>query len=530
MNNSITVVHTKQHKVIGYILDMNTHSLEYEHIDSIVPGAIDAYELLRDRARGSLFTSHGRYYNHTIFARDLASAARFVGFFEHDTARAIMRTLVALQGTRSVRRTQEETGRIHHEYRDFSKWEANFVDKLAVRLISTIWGAKRGKLLTYFSSDTSASFIRAVYRYAQSIDNSLLDSSVRTKEGEEITIQQSVEAAARWIMAQVDSEGRFIVGHSPHSLPYQTLQDSVTAYSWSDGRPVNYKLAHSFVEAQSFNASALENISHLLAGRSEQVNAYKETAHHMRRTLLRDYWDSDKHFFTSVLSQRDGVLKPLDVPNISSGWVLNASWWSEVPVEEKRERIQSVVNRLFSDEFLTPVGMRTRSKYLPEPLGSVVDYHGSQTVWPMFNFMVIEGLVRHRLYKLAEELENRLINGVNCMGQFPEFLIVTKHDEFCRPVKDIRLTTLSVQMIPERHIAFTVVPLIAIARGRMHGPEMPEQEEWQTEIERAVLARLESTLLYEPDEAVRALRPRDVYLTRGGATFRSIAHIMKIKS
>ncbi|NCU30711.1 hypothetical protein EOL73_01870 [Candidatus Saccharibacteria bacterium] len=496
-------------------------------IDSIVPGIFDSYESLKISNGLGLFTSSGRFYNHAIFARDVASAARFVGFFDHGTARSIMANLIKYQGTEIRRRTQEQPGRIHHEYRNFSQWKARISDKLMLKIVGKLWGARRGELLTYYASDTTASFIRAVHRFALNIDSAFLDQVYPTKSGEQITVQQSVERAAHWIMTNVDSEGRFMVNRSSWSLPYQTLQDSVTAYSWADGKPVNYNQPHSFVEAQSFNASALENISHLLAGRSESVNEYKECAHRMRRTLLRDYWDSNNHYFTSVLSERDGVVKPLDVPNISAGWVLNASWWSEVPQEERHEKVQAVVDRLFSDEFLTPVGIRTRSKYIREPLGEVVDYHGAQTVWPMFNFMVIEGLRRHRLYRLAEEIENRVVNGVNTIGAFAEFLLVTKSGEFCQPKKDFRLPTLQAQMIPEKDIAFTIVPLMTIARSRTFEADEPAQELWQAEVESAVLSRIEKTPLYNPSEVAAKLQPKLVYLTRTGATMRSIAHIMK---
>lgn len=511
-----------------YEMDVNKETKN--QIDSIIPGVFGAYESLKSPDGRGLYTSNGRYYNHTIFARDVSNAARFVGAFEHDTARDIIATLVRYQGYKTNTKTQEQPGRIHHEYRDFSSWHANLSDRLIVGLASKIWGARHGRLLTYYACDTSASFIRAVQRYADNIDAAILDQTFLNKHGDKITVQQSIESAAQWIMDQVDTEGRFMVQRSRHTLPYQTFQDSVTAYAWSDGRPVNYRRPHSFVEAQSFNASALENISHLLAGRSERVGLYKETAHHMRRTLLRDYWDSDRHFFTSVLSERNGVVKPLDVPNISAGWALNASWWSEVPVEERSEKVQAVVNRLFSDEFLTPVGMRTRSKYSPEPLGDIVDYHGSQTIWPMFNYMVVEGLRRHRLYNLAEELENRIVNGVNAIGQFSEFLIVTKQDEFCKPQGNLNLPTLPIQMIPEKDIAFTIVPLMTVARERTYAPDRPPQEQWQAELETAVLSRLEKTPLYEPDEAEAKLSPKHVYLVRTGAALRSIVHItMKVK-
>lgn len=500
---------------------------EKQAIEALIPGVFESYESLKKDNPYGIYTSSGSFYNHAIFARDVASAARFVGSFEHDTARLIMKTLMAYQGVAHNKRTQEQPGRIHHEYRDFSRWRARLSEKLILRLMGSLWGVRNGKLLTYYATDSTASYIRAVYRFAGRIDSAFLDKEYPNKLGELTTVQKSVEQAAQWIMSNVDNQGRFVASRSSWSLPYQTFQDSVTAYSWADGKPVNYKQPHSFLEAQSFNASALENISKLLAGRSENVNAYKECAHHMRRTLIRDYWDNESNFFTSVLSERDGAMRPLDVPNITAGWVLNASWWSEVPTQERQKKVCSVVNRLFSDEFLTPVGLRTRSKFVTEPLGDVVDYHGSQTVWPMFNYMVVEGLRRHRLYRLAEQLENRVVNGVNAIKKFAEFMVVDKDGTFYHPTKNYLLDHLSVQMIPERDIAFTIVPLLSIARHRLAGLEELTPLPWQAELESAVMSRLQMVELYKPFESHHKLKPQQVYLTRAGATFRSVAHVLR---
>ena len=500
---------------------------EKQAIEFLIPGIFESYESLKKDNPYGLYTSSGSFYNHAIFARDVASAARFVGSFEHDTAKSILKTLIAYQGVGVNKRTQEQPGRIHHEYRDFSKWHGRFSEKLILRLVGLFWGGRNGRLLTYYATDSTASYIRAVYRFASKIDNAFLDNEYPNKFGQPTTVQNSIEQAAQWIMSNVDSAGRFVAGRSSWSLPYQTFQDSVTAYCWADGRPVNYNKPHSFLEAQSFNASALENISKLLAGRSENVNAYKECAHHMRRALIRDYWDSSYNFFTSALSERDGVMRPLDVPNISAGWVLNASWWSEVPTQERREKVSSVVNRLFSEEFMTSVGLRTKSKYAKEPLVGVVDYHGSQTVWPMFNYMVIEGLRRHRLYRLAEQLENRVVNGINAIQKFAEFMVVDKDGTFYHPTKNKALDHLPVQMIPERDIAFTVVPLLSIARHRLAELEELTPLPWQSELEKDVLRRLKVVELHKPVESRNYLKPQKIFLTRAGATLRSISHIIR---
>ncbi len=275
---------------------------------------------------------------------------------------------------------------------------------------------------------------------------------------------------------------------------------------------------------QAYAADALLDANRLLTGRSGRAAFYEDKAHEMRRALLSDYWSVEDNFFTSVLSERGGVLKPLDVPNISAGWTLNTEWWDEVPEHDRAKKISAIVNRLFSDEFLTDVGLRTRSKYMPEPLGDMVDYHGSQTVWPMFNFMVIEGLRRHRMYELAEQLEHRVVNGINALHEYTEFFIVDKEGSLCQPKNRRSNPHVSAQMVPERDIAFTIVPLLAIARRVGSLPEEKEPKKWHARLQKDVLSRISLLPLLDPTEAAAYLNPLPIFLTRAGASFRSVVH------
>lgn len=503
---------------------------DFDAIEAVVPGVFRAYEsLLAPNGKG-IYTSNGAFFNHTLFGRDATMSAKFVSDFDHDTVKQVIVTLAGWQGIQEDTVTQEALGRIHHELRDFREWKGRFSERFILKFFSRLWGEKHGVLRTYFATDTTANYIRLVNKFCHRIDPSLLDMKVHHYDGTEMTLAESIELAADWIVKQLDDRGRLMTVRARHSLPYQTFQDSVTAYAWSDRKAVNYRLPHSFVEVQALGADALEDASRLLSGRTPKRAVYRDRAHDMRRVLMSDYWDVEKHFFTSVLSERDGALKPLDVPNVSAGWTLNTSWWDEIPMHDRAKKISSVVNRLFSDEFLTDVGLRTRSKYVREPLGGVIDYHGSQTVWPMFNFMVIEGLRRHRMYLLADQLERRLVNGINAGGKFAEFMIVDKQGKLLIPQRSRLLPYRRAQMVPEKDIAFTVVPMMTIARRVGVMPPQKPPKEWHEQLENDILSRIPLVPLIKPSEAVAELQPTKVYLSRGGATLRSAWYILTKKA
>lgn len=500
-----------------------------DELEAIIPGALDAYESLKTKNGMGIYTSNGAFYNHTFFGRDTSMAAKFVTDFEHQVTRETIIALAALQGTAKNLKTQEEVGRIHHEFRDFSTWEGGRVERLALGFFSKRWGATDKQLLTYYASDTTALYIRLVHKYVMHIDKSFLDVVIKNRDGGTFTLRESVARAANWLVDQQNEQDHFVPNRpNDWALPFQTFQDSSTAYPRKDGSLANFRRGITYTESQAFVIDALEDATRILEDH-ERKHVWQSSAHAMRRALLRDFWSEDERFFGSAYDQ-DGLV---DMPNISAGWTLNTSLWDELPEQKRVETISAIVARLFSDDFLTPVGLRTRSLHADQPLLGVIEYHGRLTVWPMFTFMVIEGLRHHRLYRLATELENRLINGINASGEFEEFLVVDGGGHLLKSVPGKHAeVAVDAQMLPEKRIAFTVIPSLVLAwRGLNRGRALPPQLPWQKQLEETVLADIESVERLSPHKAhetLNAVVPTKFRRTRGNV--RSAWYFMRQRS
>lgn len=475
-----------------------------DEIEAIIPGVLDAYDSLKTKNGMGIYTSNGAFYNHTFFARDAGMAAKFVTDFDHQVTRDTIVALAALQGTQTNLVTQEEPGRIHHEYRDFRTWKGGGPERLILGFFRGRWGATDKRLLTYYSSETTALYIRLVHKYTMHIDKSFLDTVVTNNNQQTLTVRESIALAADWLCSQVDERKHFVSKQTNGwALPFQTFQDSSTAYPRKNGHLANFRQGISFTEVQAFVIDALEDATQMLESHDNR-HKWQDVSHAMRRALIDDFWDPAEQFFGSAIDC-DGLV---DMPNISAGWTLNTSLWSEMPEKQRVETISAIVKRLFSEDFLTPVGLRTRSLHAEQPLPGVVEYHGRLTVWPMFTFMVIEGLRRHRLHSLATELENRLINGINATGDFEEFFVVDGGGHLLRSVPG-RQSEVSVdaQMKPEERIAFTVIPSLVLAwRGTNRGRALPEQSEWQKALEADVLRTITSTVRLSPGDAAQSLK------------------------
>lgn len=497
-----------------------------EELEAIIPGALDAYESLKTKNGMGIYTSNGAFYNHTFFGRDAAMTAKFVTDFDHQAAKETIIALAALQGSEHNPKTQEQLGRIHHEYRDFTTWKGGFLEKAALRFFRKRWGSVEKELLSYFSHDTTALYIRLIYKYVTHVDKSLLTQSVSNRHGDTFTVRESLASAADWIVTQLDDNYHLNPPRTNDwALPYQTFQDSSTAYPRLDGSLANYRRGITFTETQAFAVDALLEATKLLENH-ENRHEWQTNANAMKVALFRDFWHKEKQFFGSAFDSK-GIV---DMPNISAGWTLNTSLWDELPEPKRKELVGAIVRRLFSDDFLTPVGMRTRSLHSPQPLPGVVEYHGRLTVWPMFNFMVIEGLRHHRLYSLATELENRLINGINASGKFEEFLVVDGGGHMLKSVPGKHAeVTVDAQMLPEERIAFTVIPSIVLAwRGTNRDKAKPSSLTWQNELENEIMKTYEPIERKSPEaahEVMNAVVPTKFRRMRGN--IRSARYFLK---
>ena len=506
------------------VMDFLRHS---DKLDSVVPGVTEAYRRLRASHGQGIYTSLGRYYNHTLFGRDGGMTAKFVSDFDHQVVHETIITLASHQGMSYNPVTQEQPGRIHHELRDYAAWQGRWYDRIGLWAAGRAWGMHNRKLLTYYAADTTATYIRLVHKYAARIDASILDRQVPRADGSIWTVRESVTAAADWIASQVDDEGIMLTRRTNRlSLPYQIFADSVTAYAWRDGKLADASRAHSYVEAQGYGIDALQDAARIMPSEPNS-RLWRDTAERMYQALFDKFWNDNEHIFAPALFERDGNMAQLDTEMITAGWTLNTSFWTDTPNPHHRAKIIRIVTRLFRDDFLTDAGLRTRSKRTHEPLGDTIDYHGSQTVWPMFNFMVVEGLRRHGLYRLARQLEARLINSINAVGDFPEFIVVDHDGKLYRPDKSSRIKRHG-QMIPEQHIAFTVVPALTLAYRHSYPRTSPADSGWQYDLESEILATIPNIEVLEPSEAAAQLNPTPLRISRTVAGFASAWRILPI--
>lgn len=472
--------------------------LPQPHLDIDPSSALQTLKRLRVPGEG-VHTSEGENFNHTLFARDSAIAARELLERDPTIAHEAILMLAAKQGTGIDTHSDEEPGRIHHEYRDMNEWKAGLPNRLVRSAMSVVWGGTTRKMMTYFSMDSTPLYTQLVADYSDT-HPSVLSETVKQHDGEEVSIAESLAAAADWMVSHKTKDNLIeIPRHNKYGLPHQTWKDSLTGYIHENGDSLNLSQPIAYLEVQALVIDGLIRSAATLKGTyPEKAAVWKKAATEITRATLQDFWQEDSQYFISSIDRdKHGEHRRNGVEQSDPGWMLNTGMFDDLPEEERKKYITGIITTLFSDNFLTDAGIRSRSLEYARA-NNVVDYHGSLVTWPSDTYMISRGLRRQGFFNLADQLDARILNSVNIAGDFYEFFIVEKDGTVLLNIdaamkKNPGAKRLAVQLLPDKGIAWTVAAALEIKDRNTRQakyPPQPSLEPWKRKLEEEILAQI----------------------------------------
>jgi glycogen debranching enzyme len=298
------------------------------------------------------------------FGRDgLITALEFLPWFPQ-VMRGTLEFLAAYQGTKVDPFTDQEPGKILHEFRTGEM--ANCREIAFVPYYGTI--------------DATPLFLIA------------LDAYLRWTNDLELAgrLWPNVEAAARWLVEYGDRDGDGFLEFdraSEKGLVNQSWKDSWDSTSHRDGRIAASPIAHCEVQGYAFAAyRAIGSLARRL-GKNVEAASWDARADTFQSEFLRAYWWEQEQTFYMALAENK---EPCDVVVSNAGQCL---WSGIVPDEQARQ----VVQRLMREDMFSGWGIRTLStqarRYNP------LSYHNG-SIWPHDNALVGAGFA---LYGAKDE-------------------------------------------------------------------------------------------------------------------------------
>jgi glycogen debranching enzyme len=329
----------------------------------------------------------GRF--HALFGRDSLITALQVLPERPDVARATLRALAARQGKADDPETDEEPGKILHEYRPVAE----------PRFLEMGWPVRDGALLYYGSADSTCWFLVVL--------DALGDPSLVAE------LESGWRAAAAWLVRALETGGG-VVRYGPRrargGLVQQGWRDAVEPVEGHpygagivrpDGTEPTPPLADADVQAAAH--AALRGLERLDPGGGwgERADALQAFA-------------ADRFGPDVMALEADGTA----VPGAGSqlGWLL----WSGLVDNE------AIADRLVAPDVLTPFGLRTLSSEHPafEPHA----YHRGG-IWPFDNWIGWLGLRAAGRPDDAERVRAGVLDALDTLGLAPELYAVTAAGE-----------------------------------------------------------------------------------------------------
>ncbi len=306
------------------------------------------------------------------FGRDaLITGIEFLPWFPQ-IARGTLDFLAAYQGTKVVEFTEEEPGRILHEYRTGEM--ANCREVPFIPYYGTVDATPLFLILLdhYIRWTDDLAFLRRMWPHAQ--------------------------AAATWMQTfgDIDHDGFLEYAKmSDKGLVNQGWKDSWDAVSYANGHLAKPPIA--LCEVQSYAYAAYLAMRYLARrlGLLEDAAQWEMTAARHQENFLRHFWWPEEDCFYLAL---DGDKRPCDVVSSNAGQCL---WTGIVP----EDRAEAVIARMMRDDMYTEWGIRTLStraqRYNP------MSYHNG-SVWPHDTALIAAGFARYGHQHEAGELLGHL--------------------------------------------------------------------------------------------------------------------------
>ncbi|MGK5440291.1 amylo-alpha-1,6-glucosidase [Micromonospora sp. URMC 105] len=306
----------------------------------------------------------------TVFGRDTLITAYQTMICGPDVARGALIVLATHQATTFDDFTDQEPGKIFHEYR------SGELTRLGLKPYRPYYGG----------ADTTALWLILLSEYWR-----------WTRDDELVhRLRPNAEAALRWIDRCGDLDGDGYVEYATRSsqgLGNQCWRDSPDGVQFADGTiPV---LPIATCETQGYTYDAKLRLAELAEGPwrdPELARRLREEAQRLRVQFDRDYWIPHRGGYYAV--GLDGDKRRIDSMTSNMGHLL----WSGIVPED---RAAHIARQLMSDEMFSGWGVRTLSTadigYNP------IGYHLG-TVWPHDNSIIAAGLARYGYRKEANRI------------------------------------------------------------------------------------------------------------------------------
>ncbi len=497
----------------------------------------DFVKKIRRQKERSIYASASELYFAAFFGRDAIEAAEDLLMKDPTFARDLIPLLAAHQGTQYNLITEEEPGRIHHEYRMspqmyFETTGEELPKKVAAiyERLSKMWGGNEREMTYYGSVDATPLYVKLVANYIElTQDVDILSATYNDKDGREKTIRESVLEAMEWTVGRVEKGPREDVLNiakpqeaekrlplleykrsSEYGITNQIWKDSLTSVLHENGQLANNTYPIATIELQGHVYDALMKAAKIFIGDfPDKAISWSGLAKKIQHVVLEKFWLAERGYFAMAIDRDDkGNYRLVKTLTSDQTELLNTGIFDTLSFSQKNTYISGIIQQVYTHDFLTDVGIRCRSLHY-DTLVNFWDYHGSRAVWIKATYDFVKGLERQGFYQLAKQLKFRILNGIRVSGSFVELFYVAASGQVAYDPLIKRQTKIHEEIdattVPE-HMQTWTASAVAAIEFSLSLEAFAHRESWKEKMEDDLLRRNpEVTLITSPRKAYKAL-------------------------
>lgn len=421
-----------------------------------------------------IYASIGPSYQYAIFGRDSIEVAEDLLESNQALAKEVILLLAHLQGCQFHLESEQESGKIHHEYRALH-FNNHDIPQMAQKVLARLgpqWGGSAESMLYFGSADATPLFIRLVHRYFKRYDDGILDHPVAPRgEHRSRPLRHHVRDATRWLVSKITASPWQLFEYrriNPLGLFNQSWEDSNFSYLHVDGSVANAEDGLAAVELQGYAYDALRGAAEMVASSENEADSWRHLASIVRDTTLQRLWMPDQQYFAMGLDRADnGLTRQICTITSNPALLLETTFFDLMPHHLSWPYIEGIVRTVLDHDCLTAAGVRLRSRK-HSGLMHFTDYHGSRVTWPKQTYDIAKGLRKHGLYELASLLEQCIVRSVTKAGEFYEYFYVddageVKYHYRQEDPNEPTFHEFGVAGLPDPGQAWTISAVVAIA-------------------------------------------------------------------
>lgn len=320
-----------------------------------------------------------------------------------EAGQTIIRKLCELQGTKLNNKSEEQPGKIIHEYRN----ELN--ERLREMNLGFVQDGS-GYYRLYSGFDETFLFIIAYRQFSQAFKDSSIVSEA----------WPHVIRALEWIEHHADHDRDRLFEYDRLNLrnyPNQVWKDSFDSITATNADLPLSPIA--WIDVQAYAYRAYSDIAEMYRERNDSnlADKYRKKAEKLRELVNEKFWMEKENCFAVAL---DGEKRQIEQITSNVGHAL----WAGLVTPD---RVRPLIQRLSQPDMTTCYGLRTLSSN--EAAYAPYAYHRG-CIWPFDNAIYAMGLMRNEYYKEAYYIMNGVGNALKIINSPIELYVVLDTNTF----------------------------------------------------------------------------------------------------